>query len=191
MKLIFASQNKNKIAEIKAKLPQFSIAGLDPIQFPEELLETGKTLESNALQKARQVYAITGSSCFADDTGLEIEALNGEPGVYSARYAGDQRSSTDNMNLVLEKLKNQSNRSARFRTVVALILEGKEYTFEGICSGMITENKHGDEGFGYDPIFRPEGFKRTFAEMTMEEKGQMSHRGRAVNKLVEFLKNYS
>ncbi|NNJ56754.1 MAG: RdgB/HAM1 family non-canonical purine NTP pyrophosphatase [Bacteroidia bacterium] len=191
MKLILASQNKNKIAEIRAKLPQFTISGLDPTQFPNELLETGSTLEENALQKARQVFAITGCSCFADDTGLEVEALDGEPGVLSARYAGERRNSNDNMNLVLERLKNQPNRKARFKTVIALILNGKEYVFEGVCGGEITEQKSGDEGFGYDPIFLPEGRKETFAEMSMKEKGEISHRGRAVNKLVLFLGNYS
>ena len=191
MKLVFASQNKNKIAEIRIKLPQFSIVGLDPIKFPNELLETGKTLEDNALQKARQVYIVSESDCFADDTGLEVDALNGQPGVLSARYAGEQRSSEDNMNLVLQNLQSLENRKARFRTVVALVLDGKEYTFEGICEGEITLERSGAEGFGYDPIFKPLGYNKTFAEMSMEDKGLISHRGRAINKMVDFLKNYT
>jgi XTP/dITP diphosphohydrolase len=187
MKIILASQNKHKIEEIRAKLPNFEIAGLDPNQFPDELLETGDTLEANALQKARQVFEKTGTNCFADDTGLEVAVLNGEPGVYSARYAGPQRNSDDNMNLLLEKLSGQSNRKAQFRTAIALIWEGKEFLFEGICEGEITKSKSGEKGFGYDPIFKPERNDKTFAEMSMEEKSTMSHRGRAVEKLVEFL----
>ncbi|MDB4173884.1 RdgB/HAM1 family non-canonical purine NTP pyrophosphatase [Bacteroidia bacterium] len=188
MKIIFASQNPNKITEIRAKLPDFTIEGLDPKVFPNELLETGDTLEDNALQKVRQVFEKTQASCFADDTGLEVEALDGKPGVYSARYAGEQRSSEDNMQLLLTNLDGEDNRKARFRTVIALILEGNEYTFEGICNGRITTQKSGAEGFGYDPIFVPEGEERTFAEMSMDEKSIISHRGRAVDMLVNFLK---
>ncbi|MGB0850285.1 MAG: RdgB/HAM1 family non-canonical purine NTP pyrophosphatase [Bacteroidia bacterium] len=187
MDLIFASQNANKIAEIRAKLPEFDIQGLDSAQFPEELLETGDTLDANALQKVRQVFEKTGKSCFADDTGLEVEALNGEPGVYSARYGGPQKNSEDNMTLLLDRLQGENNRRARFRTVVALIWKGREYTFEGVCEGDITTARSGSEGFGYDPIFKPEGYETTFAEMTMEQKSSMSHRGRAVDKLVAFL----
>lgn len=189
MKIIFASQNVNKIAEIRAKLPEYTIEGLDADIFPDELLETGNTLDANALQKVRQVYEKTGENCFADDTGLEVEVLNGDPGVYSARYAGEQKKSEDNMNLLLENLKGKSDRKARFRTVVALIWEGKEYSFEGICAGEITTERSGEGGFGYDPIFTPNGYDRTFAEMTMDEKSDMSHRGLAVNRLVEFLEN--
>lgn len=188
MKIIFASQNPNKITEIRAKLPDFTIEGLDPKVFPNELLETGDTLEDNALQKVRQVFEKTQVSCFADDTGLEVDALDGKPGVYSARYAGEQRSSEDNMQLLLTNLDGEDNRKARFRTVIALILEGNEYTFEGICNGRITTQKSGAEGFGYDPIFVPEGEERTFAEMSMDEKSIISHRGRAVDMLVNFLK---
>lgn len=187
MKIIFASQNPNKIAEIRAKLPNFEIVGLDPLVFPDELLETGSTLQDNALQKVRQVYEQTGENCFADDTGLEVEALDGAPGVYSARYAGEQKNSNDNMDLLLSRLVEKSSRKARFRTVVALILDGKEYTFEGICKGEIRSERSGAEGFGYDPIFQPEGETRTFAEMTMDEKADISHRGLAVNELVKFL----
>lgn len=188
MNIIFASQNANKVAEIKAKLPEFELVGLDPTVFTEELLETGDTLNANALQKARQVYAKTGADCFADDTGLEVEALNGAPGVFSARYAGEHKNSEDNMDLLLKNIKGKSNRKARFRTVIALIIGGTEFLFEGVCEGEITESRSGAAGFGYDPIFMPEGSDRTFAEMSMEEKSAMSHRGRAVEKLVAFLK---
>ncbi|MDA8886729.1 RdgB/HAM1 family non-canonical purine NTP pyrophosphatase [Bacteroidia bacterium] len=187
MNIIFASQNPNKIAEIRAKLPGHTIDGLDPNLFPDELLETGLTLDANALQKVRQVYEKTAENCFADDTGLEVESLDGEPGVYSARYAGEQKNSEDNMALLLNKLEGLSNRNARFRTVVALVWKGQEYIFEGICKGHIITQKSGSKGFGYDPIFIPEGYDRTFAEMTMEEKSQISHRGLAVEKLVQFL----
>lgn len=150
-------------------------------------METGDTLQANALQKVRQVYEKTGENCFADDTGLEVEALNGAPGVYSARYGGEQKNSEDNMNLLLKNLEGETNRKARFRTVVALILDGKEYTFEGICNGEIRSERSGEKGFGYDPIFQPAGEERTFAEMTMVEKADISHRGLAVNELVKFL----
>ena len=187
MKIIFASQNPNKIAEIRAKLPAYELVGLDEKTFPEELLETGNTLNANALQKVRQVYEKTGENCFADDTGLEVSALDGEPGVYSARYAGPQKNSEDNMSLLLQNLDGKTSRQASFRTVIALIWEGKEYVFEGICKGEITKGRSGKKGFGYDPIFQPEGYNRTFAEMTMEEKSVISHRGLAVDRLVEFL----
>lgn len=188
MKIILATQNSKKIEEIRLKLTEFEVEGLDPTLFPEELLETGKTLQANALQKARQVYAVTNTTCFADDTGLEVEALNGEPGVYSARYAGEQKNSDENMNLLLEKLKDSMDRKAQFRTVIALIVEGKEYLFEGICKGHIIDEKRGALGFGYDPIFVPDGYDTTFAEMDLAIKNQISHRGLAVNKLVDFLK---
>jgi len=187
LNIIFASQNKNKIAEIRAKLPDFEIQGLDERLFPDELSETGGTLDENALQKVKQVYEKTGKNCFADDTGLEVEALNGAPGVYSARYAGEQKNSEDNMALLLENLDGKVNRKARFRTVVSLIWNGEKHSFEGICEGKITLKKSGARGFGYDPIFIPDGYDRTFAEMTMSEKSTISHRGRAVDKLVEFL----
>ena len=187
MKIIFASQNKNKIAEIRAKLPHLDIQGLDPLVFPEELLETGDTLDHNALQKARQVYEKINLTSFADDTGLEVEQLNGAPGIYSARYAGEQRDSEANMDLLLKNLTNQANRKARFKTVIALILGGKEYLFEGICEGEIRHVRSGAQGFGYDPIFVPAGYSKTFAEMTMAEKSNLSHRGKALEKLVDFL----
>ena len=187
MKIIFASQNPNKIAEIRAKLPEYTIDGLDPAVFTDELLETGTTLSENALQKVQQVFEKTGENCFADDTGLEVDALEGEPGVYSARYAGEQKNSDDNMDLLLKNLEKKTNRKARFKTVIALIWNNKEYTFEGMCEGHIAEHKSGNQGFGYDPIFVPEGYSKTFSEMTMDEKSAISHRGRAVEKLVAFL----
>lgn len=189
MNLIFASQNENKILEIQNKLTHKKIIGLDKLLFPFELLETGETLAENALQKARQVHAKTGKNCFADDTGLEVTSLNGEPGVYSARYAGPQKNSQDNMDLLLQNLVDKNDRSAQFKTVIALIWEGKEYVFEGVCKGEIIKEKRGEKGFGYDPIFVPNGYQKTFAEMNMEEKSTISHRGLAVEKLVEFLQD--
>lgn len=189
MKIIFASQNPNKVAEIRAKLPGYTIQGLDSLVFAQELEETGNTLKDNALQKARHVFAKTEENCFADDTGLEVEALNGEPGVYSARYAGAQKSSEDNMALLLRNLVGEANRKAQFKTVIALIWEGKEFFFEGICKGVITQSRSGAQGFGYDPIFKPNGYVHTFAEMDMTTKSRISHRGLAVDKLVEFLES--
>jgi XTP/dITP diphosphohydrolase len=148
-------------------------------------------LEGNALIKACYIYEHYHQNCFSDDTGLEIPALNGEPGVYSARYAGEDKDSNANMQKVLDKLKDKDNRSAQFRTVIALIIDGKEYSFEGIVKGEITKEKHGNSGFGYDPIFRPEESSLTFAEMPLDEKNKISHRGRALEKLNEFLKAYS
>lgn len=188
MRLIIASQNPNKIREIKAKLPGHDVVGLDPAIFIEELEETGDTLDANARQKAQQVYDRTGENCFADDTGLEVHALNGEPGVLSARYAGDSKDNEANMRLLLERLEGKSDRSAQFRTVISLILNGQIYRFEGVCKGTIIDEKRGDEGFGYDPIFIPEGYDRTFAEMSLDQKSAISHRGKAVEALVHFLK---
>ena len=187
MKLVVASQNENKIKEIRAKLPGFTIEGLTQDVFPNELLETGDTLDENARQKAQQVFVRTGKNCFADDTGLEVFALGGEPGVRSARYAGDQKNDEANMRLLLNKLEGESDRSARFRTVIALVLNGTVHMFEGECKGTIIHAKRGERGFGYDPVFVPDGYDRTFAEMTMEEKSAISHRGKAVDALVEFL----
>jgi len=188
-KIIFATGNVYKIKEVKALLgDQFEIGGLKDIGCEEDIPETQPTIEGNALQKARYVVEHYGVNCFSEDTGLEIESLNMEPGVYSARYAGPKRDSDDNMNLVLEKLKTQTNRNARFKTVIALSIDGKEYTFEGIVNGVIAYEKTGTDGFGYDPIFLPEGRTTSFAEMSSEEKNQISHRGRAVRKLIEWLK---
>ena len=189
MKLVFASNNKNKIAEIQQQVgSQFQIVSLEDIGCFVDIPETAETIEGNAILKANYVTENYGLPCFADDTGLEIEALNGEPGVFSARYAGEQKNAEDNMNLVLLKLANQTNKRAQFKTVIALNINNEQYLFEGIVKGEIISEKRGSEGFGYDPIFIPENEIRTFAEMSMEEKARMSHRGRAVEKLIDFLK---
>ncbi len=189
MELVFATQNPNKAKEIEAKLGTgFSIIGLDALGITEEIPETAPNLEGNALQKARYVYQKTQRNCFADDTGLEVEALNGKPGVLSARYAGLQKNAEDNMALLLANLKGKPNRKAQFRTVIALIVDGKELLFEGIATGTIITEKHGTEGFGYDPIFVPDGHTRTFAQMGLDEKNQLSHRAKAFDKMKEFLK---
>jgi XTP/dITP diphosphohydrolase len=164
------------------------IFGLPRKLFPEDLQETGVLLEDNALQKAEQVYAVLGANCFADDTGLEVDSLQGRPGVLSARYAGPQRNDRDNMAKLLEELRSSEKREARFRTVIALIWNGQRILFEGWCKGHIAREKRGDSGFGYDPIFVPEGETRTFAEMNLEEKNRISHRAMAIEKLTEFLK---
>jgi XTP/dITP diphosphohydrolase len=188
IKLCFATNNAHKVAEIQAQLgASFELLSLKAIGCEEELAETGTTLEANSLQKAQYVFDNYQIDCFADDTGLEVEALSGEPGVYSARYAGEHRNSTDNMALLLSKLQGNTNRNARFRTVITLIQAGVMTQFEGIVEGTIIEELKGTEGFGYDPIFIPNGYDRTFAEMSMEEKGQISHRGRAFQQLVSFL----
>ena len=189
MKLVFASQNAHKAAEIQTVIPsEISICTLTELGITEDIPETAATLEGNALMKMEYLIARLNLPCFADDTGLEIDALHGEPGVYSARYAGEQRNSVDNMQLVLEKLTGEPNRKARFRTVIALWWEGNSHLFEGIVEGTITNAPVGNQGFGYDPIFQPAGSTKTFAEMTMEEKNQWSHRARAVQQLVEFLR---
>ncbi|MDQ3193236.1 MAG: non-canonical purine NTP diphosphatase [Bacteroidota bacterium] len=188
MQLVFATNNKNKIKEVAAILNQdIKIISLEEINCNEEIPETSPTIEGNALQKARYIYKNYGFNCFADDTGLEVEALNGRPGVYSARYAGETKDSQDNMNKLLQELKDITNRNARFKTVVALVLDGKEYTFEGIVNGEIAENKEGETGFGYDPIFKPKGYSITFAQMDAKEKNKISHRAIAINKMVKFL----
>lgn len=188
MKLVFATQNPNKVKEIQNQLTDnIELLSLADLGHSDDLEETQITLEGNAWQKARFVFEKFGKNCFADDTGLEVEALNNEPGVYSARYAGAEKSFEANMDKVLEQLKGKTNRKARFRTVIALILDGKEYEFEGICEGEITEDKRGDEGFGYDPIFQPKGYEQTFAQMDINEKNKISHRGIAVKKLINFL----
>lgn len=191
MRILFATQNKHKLEELAAILPApFQLEGLTPSVISEELPETGDTLEANALQKARYVFEKTGITCFADDTGLEVAALNGAPGVYSARYAGEQRSAADNMKKLLNQLEGHSDRSARFRTVIAFTDGKQEQLFEGIVSGTITGAQRGTNGFGYDPVFVPDGFDKTFAEMSAAEKNNLSHRARAVEKLVAFLKTY-
>jgi|TARA_B110000116_G_scaffold222515_1_gene201365 XTP/dITP diphosphohydrolase len=188
MKLVFATNNLNKIAELEDLLPtNIELLGLKDIGCNQELPETQNTLEGNAMQKAEFVFTNYGYNCFADDTGLEIEGLNNEPGVYSARYAGVHCSPEENMQKALQKLEGKNNRKAKFRTVIALLMDGKILLFEGECKGEITKEKAGEKGFGYDPIFRPSGFDKTFAQMSKSEKGVISHRGIATRKLVEFL----
>lgn len=188
MKLIFATHNPNKLKEIQSLLPEsIELLSLIDIGCSEEIPETSDTIEGNALQKARYVKENFGYDCFADDTGLEVEALNGAPGVYSARYAGEQKNDDANIEKLLSKLEQESNRSAQFKTVIALIWNGKEMLFEGICKGQIGLKKKGNNGFGYDPIFIPAGYDETFAEITLDEKNKIGHRGKAVRKLVDFL----
>lgn len=187
-KLVFATNNPHKLKEVSDILKEkVDIINLNDIQCHEDIPETADTLEGNALLKAKYIYNNYHLNCFADDTGLEIEALNNEPGVYSARYAGNNKNPEANMMKVLEQLKNKTNRKARFRTVIALIMDGKKYQFEGIINGKITENKQGNAGFGYDPIFMPEGYEHTFAELGEEIKNNISHRAIAIKKLCDFL----
>lgn len=188
MKIVFATHNAHKVSEVQAVLgSEYQLVTATEAGITEEIPETQPTIEGNALQKARYVYEHTGLNCFADDTGLEVEALNGAPGVYSARYAGEHVSYADNNVLLLRNLAGCENRKARFRTVIALIVDGKEYLFEGRVEGTIATEPHGEGGFGYDPLFVPEGSQLTFAEMSSEAKNKISHRGRAVAKLVAFL----
>ena len=191
MKIVFATNNEHKLSEIRAILgPQFEVVSLADIGCHEDIPETGTTLEDNALMKAEYIHDHYHIDCFADDTGLEVEALNGAPGVYSARYAGGAgHDSQANMNKLLAELGNNNNRKARFRTVIALILHGETTLFEGICNGDIIREKRGGEGFGYDPIFQPTGYEQTFAELGSDVKNHISHRARAVAKLAEFLMN--
>lgn len=188
MKIVFATNNLHKLSELKNMLPdEIELLSLADIDCHEDLPETQNTLKGNAMQKAAFVYEHYGYNCFADDTGLEIEALNKEPGVYSARYAGLDCSADDNIKKVLLQLHGESNRVAQFITVIALIIDGKEHYFEGLCYGEIVLTKQGQQGFGYDPIFKPDSSDITFAEMSSSEKGQVSHRGIATKKLVAFL----
>lgn len=187
MLIYFASQNVNKIREIRSLLPGgFEVSGIDEVT-SAELEETGATLEENALQKATFVANATGRPAFADDTGLEVDALNGAPGVVSARYAGEQKSAADNVAKLLAELEGKRNRKAQFRTVIAYVNGKQNFLFEGIVEGKIAEKPRGKEGFGYDPVFIPEGSSKTFAEMSLEEKNTWSHRARALKKLIEFL----
>lgn len=189
MKIVFASNNKNKVFEIQRQVPSFiEIVTLEEIGCTEDIAETGTTLEENAVIKANYVTQHYGLPCFADDTGLEIAALNGEPGVYSARYAGEDKDADRNMDLVLSRMDGVSDREAQFKTVIALNMNGEQYLFTGTVAGVITTEKKGTLGFGYDPVFRPENQDKTFAEMEVEEKNRMSHRGRAVAGLIDFLK---
>lgn len=189
MVLIFATNNANKVKEVQAVLPaSLQVQTLKEAGIDIDIPEPHDTLEANALEKARVIHQMTGKDCFSEDTGLEVAALNGEPGVRSARYAGEVKSDAANMTLLLHKLEGSENRQARFRTVIALILDGKEHLFEGICEGRIIAAPKGSEGFGYDPIFVPNGSENTFAEMGMAEKNKFSHRKKAVAQLVTFLK---
>lgn len=189
MKLVFATNNQYKLKELQAILgDHFELLSLKDIGCSEEIPEDYPTLEGNARQKALYIHEKYDYPCFADDTGLEIDVLNGEPGVYSARYAGEAKDSQANMNKVLENLQTEDNRKARFRTVISLVLDNEEKQFEGIVEGEITREKRGDSGFGYDPIFLPDGYDKTFAEMDLSAKNEISHRARAVQKLVEYLK---
>lgn len=189
MQLVFASNNQNKIKEIQLLLPEsIQILSLSAIGCFEEIPETAGTIEGNAILKANYVTEKYGYNCFADDTGLEVEVLNGEPGVYSARYAGEQKDANDNMDKLLSNLKEKSNRSSQFKTVIALNLNGNQTLFTGIIKGKIIEEKIGTNGFGYDPIFVADGYTKTFAELAIEKKSAISHRGIAVKQLVDFLK---
>jgi XTP/dITP diphosphohydrolase len=189
MKLCFATNNPNKVKEIQALLGNsFTLQGLSDIGCVDELAEDRDTIEGNSLQKAQYVFDHYHVHCFADDTGLEVEALQGAPGVYSARYAGEQRIADDNIKLLLQNLQGQSNLKARFRTVITLITTSGTHQFEGILSGEITFDKRGTQGFGYDPVFVPEGYTKTLAQLDLAEKNTISHRARAVQKLVLFLK---
>ena len=190
MKIVFATNNAHKLGEVRQVVgDKFEIVSLRECGIVEDIPENEPTLEGNALAKARYIYERTGLDCFADDTGLEVDALGGEPGVRSARYATDGHADEANKRLLLERLQGVENRAAQFRTAVALILDGKEYLFEGIVRGDIATEEHGEGGFGYDPLFFPEGGAKTFAEMSAEAKNEISHRGRAVRKLAEFLQN--
>ena len=186
-KIVFATRNPNKLKEVSSTTTGFEIIGLKDLKITEEIPETGFTLKENALQKAKYVYDKTGLDCFSDDTGLEIEALNYRPGLYSAMYAGPSCNAENNVRKVLLELGDSQNRKAVFKTVIALILDGREYFFEGAVRGGILKEKRGEDGFGYDPIFRPIGYKESFAEMSIAQKNEISHRGLAVKKLIKFL----
>lgn len=188
MKLIFATNNQHKVDEIRAVLPaSFEILSLKEGGIDIDIPEPHDTLEANAREKAMTIYHMTNTACFSEDTGLEVEALNGEPGVKSARYAGEDKSFQNNIDKLLFNLKSHENRNAQFRTVICLIMEGNIEFFEGVCEGQIISEQKGEQGFGYDPIFAPDGAEKSFAEMSLEEKSQYSHRRKAVDKLVSFL----
>lgn len=189
--LVFATANPNKIREVNSLIdPNMTILGLKDIGCEEDIPETQPTIEGNALQKARYVYENYKHNCFAEDSGLEIDALDGAPGVYSARYAGPEKNAAANMAKALQAMQNVTNRGAQFKTVIALIIDGKEFSFEGIIRGTLLTEKRGIGGFGYDPIFQPDGYNITFAEMSAEEKNKISHRGIAVRKLLAFLSEH-
>ncbi len=189
-KIIFATNNPHKLSEVRGLLGNmFEIISLKELEAEEDIPETGQTLKENASQKSHFIYERYGLDCFADDTGLEVDALDGAPGVYSARYAGENATYDENVEKLLFELKGERIRTARFKTVISLLIDGKEYFFEGRVEGVITNERKGHDGFGYDPVFLPDGFDETFAEMSSDQKNQISHRGRAVAKLVYFLNN--
>lgn len=189
MELIFATHNKNKVKEVQSKLGAlFHVRSLAAIRWEEDIPETADSIKGNAVQKLRTVYDAKRLPCFADDTGLEVAALDGAPGVYSARYAGEQKSAEANMDKLLSELEGQADRRARFRTCIALTLDGEVFVFEGIVRGQIAHERMGEEGFGYDPIFIPDGYQRSFAQMSLEEKNTISHRALALDKMVRFLR---
>jgi XTP/dITP diphosphohydrolase len=192
MKLILASNNQHKADEIRHAIGEkFDLLTLKEAGIDIDIPEPHDTLEANASEKSQTIYRMTQTNCFSEDTGLEVAALNGEPGVHSARYAGDDRSNEKNIDKLLANLEGQENRTARFRTVISLILEGKETLFEGICNGRIIRERKGMKGFGYDPVFIPDGASKTFGEMDLDEKDVYSHRARATQKLVAFLSQWS
>lgn len=191
MKLVFATNNQNKLKEVQEMLPtSIELLSLKDINCFDEIDETETTLEGNAKLKADYITKKFGYNCFADDTGLEVESLDGKPGVYSARFAGEPANAKNNMQKLLSELENKTNRKAQFRTAICLNLDGKQFLFEGICTGEILTKKQGNKGFGYDPIFKPKGFSDSFAQMNSEEKNEISHRGLAIQKLVTFLTEY-
>lgn len=191
MQLVFATNNLNKLKEVQSLIPKhIKLLSLKDIGCFEDVPETQETIKGNAIQKAEYIKTYYGYDCFADDTGLEVGALNHEPGVYSARYAGEQRNANDNMDKLLVNLEASDNRNAQFKTVIALNLNDTLETFTGICKGEITTEKHGERGFGYDPIFKAKGHKKTFAEISVEEKNNIGHRGKAVRQLVAFLSTH-
>ena len=186
--IIFATNNENKVVEIRAVLgKKFNIITLKEAGIDIDIPEPHDTLEANATEKSKTIFNLTNKNCFSEDTGLEVEALHGKPGVKSARYAGEERSFDDNIDMLLINLKPFDNKKARFRTVISLILDGKEYFFEGICTGKIISERKGNNGFGYDPVFIPDGSDNTFAEMDMDKKNKFSHRKKAMEKLINFL----
>ncbi|MCL5245401.1 non-canonical purine NTP diphosphatase [Cellulophaga sp. 20_2_10] len=191
MKIVFATHNNNKLKEVKALLPNtITLVSLTDINCIEEIPETADTIEGNAIQKANYITENYNLPCFSDDTGLLVDALNGEPGIYAARYAGEQKNAEDNMAKLLDKLGNNTNRAAHFKTTIALNLNGEQIVFNGIVEGTITKDKQGKEGFGYDPIFKPNGYHQTFAELPLETKNQISHRAKATKQLIAYLKDY-
>ncbi|WP_298952999.1 non-canonical purine NTP diphosphatase [uncultured Nonlabens sp.] len=189
MEIIFATHNQNKLKEVQVLMPSYiKLISLEDLGFDEDIPETSGTIAGNAIQKVEYLKNRFQQPIFADDTGLLVKALDGEPGVYSARYAGEQKSSEDNMDLLLKKLTNNNNRSARFVTAIALDLNNNQTLFEGVCEGSILLERSGSKGFGYDPIFQPDGYEKSFAEMTLTEKGAISHRAKALRKLIDYLK---